>query len=516
MTVNSLYAKIVKVEKPPFPDGLEEYTVMNEKIAASLKNAFSLRTDQASYEEIDASIKAGSRVKGTNMCILILAIVIASIGLNMNSTAVIIGAMLISPLMGGIMAIGYGIATNDLKRALGAGMRLLFQVVICMIASTVYFMISPISTAHSELLARTSPTIWDVLIAIAGGFAGIIGTTRKEKTNVIPGVAIATALMPPLCTAGYGIATLQWNFFIGALYLFFINSFFICLTSIVMLKIMRVPCKKFMDRKSEFRLHRNMVIISIITIIPSVILAVQIVSESIVDSNVNSFLENEFSFRSTQLVQSEYNKDTNELEVALIGKPLTNAQIEELKTKLADYDLKSTGLRVTQTEVEGGVTADEVSELIASQISSTNSEKDFTAMLQANELEALKEKLSGYETAQAELEAQLEAYKAEEYDVESILEEMTALNGKVTALTLGNVSKADGTAVVSGEEAVAIAEVSSPLNLTERNQLSAWLEVKLNRKVSLSQQVAKPTALNAADENAGDEELTEENAENIE
>ena len=279
---------------------------------------------------------------------------------------------------------------------------------------------------------------------------------------------------------------------------------------------MRVPCKKFMDRKSEFRLHRNMVIISIITIIPSVILAVQIVSESIVDNNVNSFLENEFSFKSTQLVQSEYNKDTNELEVALIGKPLTDAQIEELKTKLADYDLKSTGLRVTQTEVEGGVTADEVSELIASQISSTNSEKDFTAMLQANELEALKEKLSRYETAQTELEAQLEAYKAEEYDVESILEEMTALNGKVTALTLGNVSKADGTAVVSGEEAVAIAEVSSPLNLTERNQLSAWLEVKLNRKVSLSQQVAKPTALNAADENAGDEELTEENAENIE
>ena len=137
-------------------------------------------------------------------------------------------------------------------------------------------------------------------------------------------------------------------------------------------------------------------------------------------------------------------------------------------------------------------------------------------MLQANELEALKEKLSQYEETQAELEAQLDAYKSEEYDVEAILEEMTALNGKVTALTLGNVSKADGANVVSGEEVVAIAEVNSPLTLTERNQLSAWLEVKLNRKVSLSQQVARPTVQNTAEENANDEELTEENAENIE
>ena len=496
--------------------------VMNEKFVASVKNAFSLRVDQASYEEIDASIKAGSRVKGTNMCILILAIIIASIGLNMNSTAVIIGAMLISPLMGGIMAIGYGIATNDLKRALGAGARLFFQVVICIIASTLYFVISPISTAHSELLARTSPTIWDVLIAIAGGLAGIIGTTRKEKTNVIPGVAIATALMPPLCTAGYGIATLQWNFFIGALYLFFINSFFICLTSVIMLKIMRVPCKAFIDKKAEFRLHRNMVILSIITVIPSVILAVQIVSESIVESNINSFLENEFNFKSTQLVQYEYDKETNELEVALIGKALTDNQIELLQTKLGSYDLKDTTLNVTQTEVEGGVTADEVEKLIASRLSTTVSENDVVVMLHENEIETLKEKISEYESQRADLEAQLDAYKAKDYDVDGILSEMKALYDKVETLTFGSVARADGETVNKDGIIVAIVGVNKGLTYDEQKQLKSWLETKFDSEIVFNQQlIRKPVPVisdNSQNEAANEEEQkpTEENAENAE
>ena len=157
---------------------------------------FSLRWDMADPEEIHNTIISGAKLQGTNMCILMLAILIASIGLNMNSTAVIIGAMLISPLMGGITAIGYGIATNDLTLSKGAAIRLGIQVVICLITSTIYFTISPITTASSELLARTTPTAWDVLIALFGGLAGIIGQTRKEKSNVIPGVAIATALMP--------------------------------------------------------------------------------------------------------------------------------------------------------------------------------------------------------------------------------------------------------------------------------------------------------------------------------
>ena len=210
---------------------------------------FSLRWDMADPDEIHNTIISGAKLQGTNMCILMLAILIASIGLNMNSTAVIIGAMLISPLMGGITAIGYGIATNDLTLSKGAAIRLGIQVVICLITSTIYFTISPITTASSELLARTTPTAWDVLIALFGGLAGIIGQTRKEKSNVIPGVAIATALMPPLCTAGYGLARHRLDYFGGALYLFFINSFFICLAAIVVLKFLRLPHGYYMAKQ---------------------------------------------------------------------------------------------------------------------------------------------------------------------------------------------------------------------------------------------------------------------------
>lgn len=172
---------------------------MKEKI----REIFSIRNDIADYDEIKERIVGASNVTGTNLCILMLAILIASIGLNMNSTAVIIGAMLISPIMGTIQAMGYGVAASDLNQAKRAGIGFLFQIIICLVTSTLYFKLSPISTETSELLARTQPNVWDVMIASCGGLAGIIGITRKEKSNVIPGVAIATALMPPLCTCGY-------------------------------------------------------------------------------------------------------------------------------------------------------------------------------------------------------------------------------------------------------------------------------------------------------------------------
>lgn len=174
-----------------------------------LKDAFSLENDTADQNEIRTRLIAGGQVTGSNLGILMLAILIASIGLNMNSTAVIIGAMLISPLMGSIQAAAYAIASADLKLFRKSALGLFFQISISLLTSTLYFKVSPISTATSELLARIQPTIWDVLIALCGGLAGIIRITRTEKSNVIPGVAIATALMPPLCTCGYGIATTQ-------------------------------------------------------------------------------------------------------------------------------------------------------------------------------------------------------------------------------------------------------------------------------------------------------------------
>lgn len=214
---------------------------------------FNVRSEMEDYNFIHEEIENGVVFKGTNLWILIFAIVVASIGLNMNSTAVIIGAMLISPLMGPINGMGYSLATYDFFLFRKAIKNFSFAVGASLLTSTLYFAVTPVSTAHSELLARTSPTIYDVLIALFGGLAGIIAMSTKRKGNVIPGVAIATALMPPICTAGYGLATLQFNFFFGALYLFTINTVFIAVASLFVCQFLRFPIRTDIgaDRKKE-------------------------------------------------------------------------------------------------------------------------------------------------------------------------------------------------------------------------------------------------------------------------
>ena len=180
-----------------------------------LNKYFDIHFERADDATIAKRLIGGAKVKGPALVILILSMFIASIGLNMNSTAVIIGAMLISPLMGPILATGFGFATLNFTVVKSAILRLSLQITIAVLASALYFYISPVQTVTSELLARTEPSIFDVFIAIFGGLAGIIGQTRKTLDNVIPGVAIATALMPPLCTAGYGLANGNWDYFFG-------------------------------------------------------------------------------------------------------------------------------------------------------------------------------------------------------------------------------------------------------------------------------------------------------------
>ncbi|MGN0131058.1 MAG: TIGR00341 family protein [Lachnospiraceae bacterium] len=245
-----------------------------------MKEAFSIRRDTADFEEIRERIVSGGMVTGTNLCILMLAILIASIGLNMNSTAVIIGAMLISPLMGSIQAIAYGAASSDAKLLKNSAVGLVFQVVICLVTSTLYFWISPISTKTSELLARTQPNIWDVIIAVCGGLAGMIGLTRKEKSNVLPGVAIATALMPPLCTCGYGIAHGNLRILLGAGYLFLVNTYFIFLSSALVLVALEVPREKEVDIQKWKRVRKRLILNTVIMLIPSIIVAGNMVRQA--------------------------------------------------------------------------------------------------------------------------------------------------------------------------------------------------------------------------------------------
>ncbi|MBQ3939923.1 MAG: DUF389 domain-containing protein [Oscillospiraceae bacterium] len=238
-----------------------------------LKRYFSLHEDSATHEVIHARILSGGQVTGTNLCVLICAIVIASVGLNTGSTAVIIGAMLISPLMGSLLALAYGTVSANKAQFERSAVGFVFQILVSLTVSVVYFALSPVNAPSAELLARTRPTVFDVIVAIAGGFAGIIGNTRHDKANnVIPGVAIATALMPPLCTCGYSIAHGQWRMLFGAAYLFTVNCYFIYLSAAVILSLLSIPKEQDLNEKQWRRLRRKMIRNTVLVALPSLFL----------------------------------------------------------------------------------------------------------------------------------------------------------------------------------------------------------------------------------------------------
>lgn len=238
---------------------------------------FSIKEDSASHEEIRRRLLDGGRVSGTNMCVMVCAILIASVGLNTNSTAVIIGAMLISPLMGSILAISYGTVTADYFAVRRHLTGFIFQIVCSVLTSTIYFLLSPKKAVTSELAARTNPSFFDVIIAAAGGIAGIIGQTRKDKANnIVPGVAIATALMPPLCTCGYSIANQRWRMLSGAAYLFIVNSYFIYMSSCIVLTLLRLPMARSVSEKERKRAVHRLVRNAILISLPSIVFGLMI------------------------------------------------------------------------------------------------------------------------------------------------------------------------------------------------------------------------------------------------
>lgn len=293
-------------------------------------------------------IRNGVEFKGTNLWILIFATVIASLGLNVNSTAVIIGAMLISPLMGPTMGIGLSIGLNDfelMKRSLKSyAVTTLFSVV----TATLYFLFTPLDEVQSELLARTSPTIYDVFIALMGGLAGIVALATKEKGNVIPGVAIATALMPPLCTAGFGLATGNLLYFLGAFYLYFINSVFISLATYIGVRLMRFERKQFVDKERERIVKRYIVWITIATMCPAVYLTYNIVRETFYQTSANRFITQELQFPDSQILSRDISYEKREIRVVLVGKEIPENQIVEARNRLDKYSLDNTKLVVFQ------------------------------------------------------------------------------------------------------------------------------------------------------------------------
>ena len=285
-------------------------------------------------------------VRLRDTAILMCAIFIASIGLNMNSTAVIIGAMLISPLMTPIVGLGFGLAIFDTRLIKQSLEVLLTQVLVSLLVSTLYFWISPLSYASSELIARTSPTIWDVLIAIAGGIAGVIGSRKKEANNIVPGVAIATALMPPICTAGYGLAIGNVRFLFGALYLFSINCVFIMLTNIVGTRIMMKKSALSSFKELNIKMKIGLISLIVLLVLPASYSAVTLTMNEKRKEEIKQFVGKEFA--NYTVINQVYKSKRNELVLTVVGDPISEEELETIRQKQASYGIQSVQLKVNQ------------------------------------------------------------------------------------------------------------------------------------------------------------------------
>ena len=411
------------------------------------------------------TIRNGVEFKGANLWILIFATFIASLGLNVNSTAVIIGAMLISPLMGPIMGVGLAIGQNDfelLKRSLK---NYLVATLFSVITATLYFSFTPLNEVQSELLARTSPTIYDVFIALFGGMAGIVALSTKEKGNVIPGVAIATALMPPLCTAGFGLATGNLLYFLGAFYLYFINSVFISLATVIGVRVMHFQLKAFVDKEREKMVKRYIVLIALGTMIPAVYLTYGIVKETFYQSAANHFISKEMDFPDTQVLDRKVSYDTKEIRVVLIGKEVPEDRIVEARSKLKDYKLHNTKLVVFQGVNNSTADISNIRSMVMEDFYK-NSEK---------ELASQKQKIDS-------LEKIVQLHKETGMADMKIASEMKVLFPTVSTLAMTQTLKLNIEAVQTDTVTYVILGCEKSPSATEKKKMAEWLKTRTGAK----------------------------------
>ena len=423
---------------------------------------FDIHFERADDATISKRLIGGAKIKGPALVTLILSIFIASIGLNMNSTAVVIGAMLISPLMGPILATGFGFATLNFTVVKSGILRLSLQVTIAVLASALYFYISPVQAATSELLARTEPNIFDVFIAIFGGLAGIIGQTRKTLDNVIPGVAIATALMPPLCTAGYGLANGNWQYFIGAGYLFFINAFFIFFAAFIVLKgVYSLPFHKQAEEVNR-RNQLIFLVIGLIMAIPSIYAGYDMTIKYSESNHMEQFIKNDINQEGRRQVIDYSLDQTNKLvDIVVIGAPVTSEERAQLDDKLQKDDyLQPYTLRFVTSVDEKKSTMDKVN----SNKSSENLEtyKNLSNLYQPT-YQLVSETINTMKTTEAEAKALFPfVSKVEGMPLIDNLEQPKASRYMVIIHTTSAVSDAD------------------------LERIKAWLEAKLSAPVTIS------------------------------
>ena len=427
-----------------------------------LRNLLDFRDDKAGDVATIESLKGDVEFRGTKLWILICAILVASIGLNVNSTAVIIGAMLISPLMGPIIGFGLGFGIADLDLVRKSLRNLALTTLFSILTATIYFLLTPLDQPGSELLGRTEPSLYDVLIAFFGGAAGLIAGSSKSKGQVLPGVAIATALMPPLCTAGFGLATGNWAFFFGAIYLYIINSVFIAFATFVMVRIMRFPMKSVASGDMRKRTYRWITVIAVCTLIPSIYLSVRLVRDSYQEQRAKQFVADHFAPPAHQVIRQSFVRADGDkrpyIDVVLIGKPLSSQTIDSIATLLPSYGLSNFDLQVHQgidneapTDYEqlGGVLLRDLYE---------RSER--TASEQRAEIDSLRRTLLRYDY-----------YKSLTHDVSD--------EAKAVFTNISKVRLMPSMEFIQGQDSVLHILVTTPsrrISPAERQKLEQWLQ----------------------------------------
>ena len=418
------------------------------------------------YETADSSIRKNIAFKGPNVIILACAIVIASVGLNVNSIPVIIGAMLISPVMGPILGLGLGLGTEDRHLLRDSLKNFAIMVVVSILASSLFFLLSPLTLENqSELLARTNPTIYDVLIALFGGFAGILETSRKEKGTVISGVAIATALMPPLCTVGYGISEVNLTYIGGALFLFLINASFIALATFLAVKLFKFPAVQLSDENHQ-RITKNWYfVILIVIIVPSIITAVNVVRE------------NNFKIHATHIVQKNknlggsfiydhkatYNRREQTIEIFVAGDVLSDEMKERIYRDAEQFGITRNQIVIHEDATRGRENISE-SEIIKGIYEHTD-----------QQIKALNDSI-------IKLNARLDAYKNLEIPSHSIAKELFAQHPEITNISLTRGSAVDADSLYVKECIMVFITSDVNIDAKMRQRIESWLKVRLDNE----------------------------------
>ena len=434
----------------------------NQTLWQIIKRYFNVLPYKDGEKYVIKQITNGINFQGSNLWILIFAVFIASLGLNVNSTAVIIGAMLISPLMGPIIGMGLAIGIADLDLFKQSIKNYLVSTFISVVTATIYFTLSPITDAQSELLARTSPTLYDVLIALFGGAAGFLATSTKGRNNVVPGVAIATALMPPLCTAGYGLAVQNTSYFFGAFYLYFINTVFIAFTTCLGVRFLHFHRKQFINLEKMRRVNYYIVSIIIITIIPASYMTWNIIKQSVFENNIENFVTKELNYSGTNILSHQYDLKTKTLHVVAVGNPISTDSIAKAQKAMTNYQLDGYALKVIQ-----GSNSDSLLLLQHKNKGQLMVGEKNTAEWQelAYNNDVLKKELTSYTH-----------YPVLANDMK---DELKVICPTAKSIILSKASESFTDTTLIDNHIVAVVKTSKPLAKDNRKQLYDWLKVKV-------------------------------------